>query len=75
VVTHDMTSAYKVADRIIMLHNGKIVADGDADHIRNHPHPVVQQFIHGQVDEDDLAVLRMSGGVSQAQFLPRDFEQ
>jgi len=75
VVTHDMTSAYKVADRIIMLHNGKIVADGDADHIRNHPHPIVQQFIHGQVSEDQLAVLRMSGKVSQAQFLPRDFEQ
>ncbi|HQG49448.1 MAG TPA: ATP-binding cassette domain-containing protein, partial [Sedimentisphaerales bacterium] len=36
VVTHDMKSAYKVADRIIMLHNGRIVADGDADHIRNH---------------------------------------
>ena len=74
VVTHDMTSAYKVADRIIMLHNGKIVADGDADHIRDHPHPVVQQFIHGQVGEDQLAVLRMSGKVSQAQFLPRDFQ-
>ena len=74
VVTHDMTSAYKVADRIIMLHKGKIIADGDADHIRNHPHPIVQQFIHGQVDEDDLAVLRMSGKISQAQFLPRDFE-
>ena len=75
VVTHDMTSAYKIADRIIMLHNGKIVADGDAEHIRNHPHPVVQQFINGQVSEDDLAVLRMSGTLSQAQFLPRDFEQ
>jgi len=75
VVTHDMTSAYKVADRIIMLHHGKIVADGDADHIRNHPHPIVQQFIHGQVGEEDLAVLRMSGKASQAQFLPRDFEQ
>ena len=75
VVTHDMTSVYKVADRIIMLHNGKIVADGDADHIRNHPHPIVQQFINGQVSEDDLAVLRMSGTISQAQFLPRDFEQ
>jgi len=74
VVTHDMTSAYKIADRIIMLHNGKIVADGDADHIRNHPHPVVQQFISGQVSEDDLAILRMSGTISQAQFLPRDFE-
>ncbi len=75
VVTHDMTSAYKIADRIIMLHNGKIIADGDAEHIRNHPHPVVQQFINGQVSEDDLAVLRMSGTISQAQFLPRDFEQ
>ena len=74
VVTHDMTSAYKIADRIIMLHHGKIVADGDAEHIRNHPHPVVQQFINGQVSEDDLAVLRMSGTISQAQFLPRDFE-
>jgi len=75
VVTHDMTSAYKIADRIIMLHNGKIIADGDADHIRNHPHPIVQQFINGQVSEDDLAVLRASGDISRAQFLPRDFEE
>jgi phospholipid/cholesterol/gamma-HCH transport system ATP-binding protein len=75
VVTHDMNSAYKIADRIIMLHNGKIVADGDADHIRNHPHPIVQQFIHGQVGEDDLAVLRASGTIMKAQFLPRDFEE
>jgi phospholipid/cholesterol/gamma-HCH transport system ATP-binding protein len=74
VVTHDMTSAYKIADRIIMLHNGKIIADGDTDYIRNHPHSVVQQFIEGQVSEDDLAVLRMSGIISQPQFLPRDFE-
>ena len=75
IVTHDMTSAYKIADRIVMLHNGKIVADGSADYIRNHPHPVVQQFINGQVSEDDLAVLRMSGTISKAQFLPRDFEK
>ncbi|HPS55301.1 MAG TPA: ABC transporter ATP-binding protein [Sedimentisphaerales bacterium] len=54
VVTHDMTSAYKIADRIIMLHDGKIVADGDADYIRNNPHPVVQQFINGRVGKDDL---------------------
>ena len=75
VVTHDMKSAYKVGDRIIMLHNGRIVADGDVDHIRNHPHPVVQQFIHGQVGEDDLAVLRMTGAGVSSQFLPRDFRQ
>ena len=75
VVTHDMKSAYKVGDRIIMVHNGRIIADGDADYIRNHPHPVVQQFINGQVGEDDLAVLRMTGSVAPSQFLPRDFEQ
>jgi phospholipid/cholesterol/gamma-HCH transport system ATP-binding protein len=75
IVTHDMKSAYKVADRIIMLHNGKIIADGDSDHIRNHPHHIVQQFINGQVSENDLAVLRMSGAISQPQFLPRDFVQ
>ena len=75
VVTHDMTSAYKVADRIIMLYKGKIIADGDADYIRNHPHTIVQHFINRQVSDDDLAVLRMSGTMSQAQFLPRDFEQ
>ncbi len=75
VVTHDMTSAYKIADRIIMLHNGKIIADGNAKYIRSHPHPIVQQFIHGQVNEDDLAVLRASGTIFQSQFLPRDFEE
>jgi len=74
-VTHDMTSAYKIADRIIMLHDGRIIADGDTQYIRNHPHPVVQQFIRGQISEDDLAVLRASGTISQPQFLPRDFEQ
>ncbi len=74
VVTHDMKSAYKVGDRIIMLHNGRIIADGDADHIRNHPHPTVQQFINGEVSEDDLAVLRMSGSIATSQFLPRDFQ-
>jgi phospholipid/cholesterol/gamma-HCH transport system ATP-binding protein len=74
VVTHDMKSAYKIADRIIMLDDGKIIADGDADYIRNHPHPIVQQFINGQVSEDDLAVLRMNSPTIQTQFLPRDFE-
>jgi phospholipid/cholesterol/gamma-HCH transport system ATP-binding protein len=75
VVTHDMTSAYKIGDRIIMLHNGKIIADGDAEHIRNHPHPQVQQFINGQASDDDLAVLRASSDIAKAQFLPRDFEE
>jgi phospholipid/cholesterol/gamma-HCH transport system ATP-binding protein len=74
VVTHDMKSAYKIGDRIIMLHNGKIVADGDAEHIRNHPHPAVQQFIHGKVSESDLAALRLSGTKFETQYAPEDFK-
>ncbi len=65
VVTHDMTSVYKISDRIIMLHEGRIVADGDAEHIRNHEHKVVQQFIRGQVSEEDLEALRSNATVSQ----------
>jgi len=74
VVTHDMKSAYKIGDRIIMLHNGKIIADGDADYIRNHPHSVVQQFIHGKVGEADLAALRVGGTKFSTQYGPEDFK-
>ena len=74
VVTHDMKSAYKIADRIVMLHEGKIIADGDADHIRNHPHPVVEQFIEGKIGEADLAALRHGGTKFQTQYAKDDFK-
>lgn len=74
VVTHDMNSAYKIADRIIMFHKGRIIADGDADYIRNHPHDVVQQFIHGRVGEAELAALRLGGTRFETQFAPEDFQ-
>ena len=48
VVTHDMRSAYKVADRIAMLYNGTIVEAGSPDQIRESANPVVQQFIKGE---------------------------
>lgn len=71
VVTHDMKSAYKIGDRIVMLHKGKIVADGDADYIRNHPSEIVQQFINGEMSEQDLAALRSNGSGTE-QFQPVD---
>jgi phospholipid/cholesterol/gamma-HCH transport system ATP-binding protein len=74
LVTHDMNSAYKVGDRIVMLHRGRIIADGNADHIREHPHPVVQQFINGEVAEADLAALRLGGTKFETQYHPEDFE-
>jgi phospholipid/cholesterol/gamma-HCH transport system ATP-binding protein len=48
VITHDMVSAYKVADRIAMLNEGRIAAVGTPEEIRESPNPVVQQFINGR---------------------------
>jgi len=46
-VTHDMVSAFKIADRIAMLYNGKIIAIGTPDEIKNTKDPIVKQFITG----------------------------
>jgi phospholipid/cholesterol/gamma-HCH transport system ATP-binding protein len=50
VVTHDMTSAFRIATRMIMLGRGKIIAQGTPDEIRTSPDPEVQQFINGEAD-------------------------
>ena len=50
VVTHDMTSAYAVADRIAMVYDGKIIEAGTPDEIRNTSNPIVQQFITGSAE-------------------------
>ena len=46
-VTHDMVSAYKIANRIAMLYNGKIIYSGTPDEIKNTKDPIVHQFITG----------------------------
>jgi phospholipid/cholesterol/gamma-HCH transport system ATP-binding protein len=50
VVSHDMTSAFRIATRMIMLGHGSILEQGTPDEIRNSPNPEVQQFIHGKAD-------------------------
>lgn len=47
-VTHDITSAYKIADRIAMMYNGKIIFDGSPQEIQNTDNVYVQQFINGE---------------------------
>jgi len=47
VVTHDLASAYKVADRIAMLHDGKIIFLGTPGQLRSTDDPYVRQFIEG----------------------------
>jgi phospholipid/cholesterol/gamma-HCH transport system ATP-binding protein len=50
VVTHDMTSAFRIGTRMIMLGAGGIVAQGTPDEIRTSSNPEVQQFIKGEAD-------------------------
>ncbi len=50
VITHDMTSAYKVADRIAMLYNGKIVTVRTPEELKKSENQIVQQFIHGRAE-------------------------
>lgn len=47
VVTHDMNSIFRIADRIAMLHKGKILQVGTPDEIRNTKNEIVKQFITG----------------------------
>ncbi|MEI8345333.1 MAG: ABC transporter ATP-binding protein [Candidatus Omnitrophota bacterium] len=50
VVTHDMASVFRIADRIVMFHQGKIVGMGTPEEIRASKNPLVQQFITGDAE-------------------------
>jgi phospholipid/cholesterol/gamma-HCH transport system ATP-binding protein len=58
VVTHDMQSAFKVGDRIVMLHEGNLIFDGTPEEVRSTEHPIVKRFVLGEADETELATLR-----------------
>ncbi|HMI30239.1 MAG TPA: ABC transporter ATP-binding protein [Candidatus Limnocylindrales bacterium] len=49
-VTHDMRSAYHIADRIAMLHEGRIHAIGSPAEIQSTTDPAVRQFIEGSAE-------------------------
>lgn len=50
VVTHDMNSAYDIADRIAMLYDGKVIQCDTPDRIINTDNAIVRQFISGSLD-------------------------
>jgi phospholipid/cholesterol/gamma-HCH transport system ATP-binding protein len=49
-ITHDMVSARKIADRIAMLHKGKIVWQGPTSDIDRSDNPFVDQFVNGRAE-------------------------
>src|SRR5262249_22482027 len=59
VVTHDMNSAFKVADRIVMLHEGHLIFDGTPQEIQQSTIPEVKRFVEGEAGEQELASLKL----------------
>ncbi len=47
VVTHDIEAAFRMADQMVMLYRGRLIACGPPDAIRAHPNPVLRQFLSG----------------------------
>jgi phospholipid/cholesterol/gamma-HCH transport system ATP-binding protein len=64
VVTHEMDSAFRIADRMVLLDRGKFIAEGTADEMRNHKDPLVHQFVHG-LAEGPLTDRRRAGGYEE----------
>lgn len=51
VVTHDMTSAFKVSDRLALIYDKKIEYVGTKEEVKNSSNKIVQQFINGQIGQ------------------------
>jgi phospholipid/cholesterol/gamma-HCH transport system ATP-binding protein len=58
VVTHDLASAFKVADRMVMLHEGHVRLEGTPEEFRRSTDPVVQRFLRGEASDEELAAIR-----------------
>jgi phospholipid/cholesterol/gamma-HCH transport system ATP-binding protein len=50
VISHDISSTMAIADRVFMLHEGRITAEGTPEEMRQSPDPVVQQFLRGEAE-------------------------
>jgi phospholipid/cholesterol/gamma-HCH transport system ATP-binding protein len=62
VVTHELELCFTISDRVALLKNGRIVAQGAADEIRASDHPDVRAFLDGELDTPDES----QGGYSHA---------
>jgi phospholipid/cholesterol/gamma-HCH transport system ATP-binding protein len=60
VVTHEMDSAFRIADRMVLLDRGKFIVSGTGDEMKNSTDPLVRQFVHG-LTEGPLTERRRGG--------------
>jgi phospholipid/cholesterol/gamma-HCH transport system ATP-binding protein len=61
VVTHDLASARKVADRIVMLDKGQVVLEDEPARFLASTDPTVQRFLKGEASLDELAAISGDG--------------
>lgn len=59
VVTHDMNSVRRVADRVVMLYNGRFIADAAPDRLDQIANDTVRRFIQGRASEEELKELEV----------------
>ena len=71
-ITHDMTSAFRIADRLGLLFEGRIVALAPPDEFRTLEDPRVQQFIHGDAEGPLTESLQRTVGDAPAAPTPRE---
>lgn len=57
-ITHDLSSARKIADEVAMLHDGRIIWRGAPSALENSGDPFVDQFVHGRADGPIRMALR-----------------
>ena len=50
VVTHNMESVFRIADRVAMLYRGKLLEVGTIEQIRSSKNMIIQQFIKGEIE-------------------------
>lgn len=50
IVTHDLHETFAIADHVVMVANGGVVAQGSPDEIRRSDNPLVRQFVGAQAD-------------------------
>src|SRR5207248_777828 len=61
VVTHEMDSAFRIADRMVLLDRGKFIVSGTGQELKDSTDPLVHQFVYG-LTEGPLTDRRRAGG-------------
>jgi len=68
VVTHEMASAFMIADRITVMDRGEVIALGTPEEIKKNPHPRVQQFLNRTPEDETLDAQAYLRSITQSEM-------